>query len=30
MNGNNGYGKSIDLWAFGILIFEMIAGQPPF
>ncbi|KAJ2687377.1 cAMP-dependent protein kinase catalytic subunit [Coemansia spiralis] len=25
-----GYGKSVDWWALGILIFEMIAGYPPF
>ncbi|KAJ3257851.1 camp-dependent protein kinase catalytic subunit [Chytriomyces hyalinus] len=25
-----GYGKSVDWWALGILIFEMIAGFPPF
>uniref|UniRef100_F1KWE3 Protein kinase C n=1 Tax=Ascaris suum TaxID=6253 RepID=F1KWE3_ASCSU len=24
------YGKSVDWWAFGVLIFEMLAGQPPF
>ncbi|KAI8843877.1 kinase-like domain-containing protein [Chytriomyces cf. hyalinus JEL632] len=25
-----GYGKSVDWWALGILIYEMIAGFPPF
>ncbi|KAJ2888342.1 cAMP-dependent protein kinase catalytic subunit [Coemansia asiatica] len=25
-----GYGRSVDWWALGILIFEMIAGYPPF
>lgn len=25
-----GYNKSVDWWSFGILIFEMVAGQPPF
>ncbi|KAJ2540165.1 cAMP-dependent protein kinase catalytic subunit, partial [Coemansia sp. RSA 1933] len=25
-----GYGKSVDWWALGVLIFEMIAGYPPF
>ncbi|CAD8195194.1 unnamed protein product [Paramecium octaurelia] len=25
-----GYGKSIDWWALGVLIFEMLAGHPPF
>ncbi|XP_069679277.1 cAMP-dependent protein kinase catalytic subunit 1-like [Periplaneta americana] len=25
-----GYGKSVDWWAFGILIYEMLAGYPPF
>ena len=24
------YGKSVDWWAFGVLIFEMLVGQPPF
>ena len=26
----SGHGKSVDWWALGILIFEMIAGFPPF
>jgi serine/threonine protein kinase len=25
-----GYGKSVDWWALGVLIFEMLAGYPPF
>jgi len=25
-----GYGKSVDWWAIGILIFEMLSGYPPF
>lgn len=25
-----GYGKSVDWWAYGILIFEMLSGYPPF
>jgi serine/threonine protein kinase len=25
-----GYGKSVDWWALGILLFEMLAGYPPF
>lgn len=25
-----GYGKAVDWWALGILIFEMAAGFPPF
>lgn len=24
------YGKSVDFWAFGVLTYEMLAGQPPF
>ncbi|KAI6229340.1 Protein kinase C [Aphelenchoides besseyi] len=24
------YGKSVDYWAYGVLLFEMLAGQPPF
>lgn len=24
------YGKSVDWWALGVLIFEMLAGEPPF
>lgn len=27
---NKGHGKPVDWWTLGILIFEMIAGQPPF
>jgi serine/threonine protein kinase len=27
---SKGHGKSADWWAFGILIFEMLAGYPPF
>ncbi|KAL4492097.1 hypothetical protein ABPG73_003045 [Tetrahymena malaccensis] len=25
-----GYGKSVDWWALGVLIFEMLSGHPPF
>ncbi|ORE02363.1 camp-dependent protein kinase 6 [Rhizopus microsporus var. microsporus] len=25
-----GYGKAADFWAFGVLIFEMLAGYPPY
>ncbi|KAM9955302.1 hypothetical protein ACTFIR_009692 [Dictyostelium discoideum] len=27
---NSGYGKTVDWWALGIIIFEMLSGQPPF
>jgi len=27
---SKGHGKAVDWWALGILIFEMLAGQPPF
>lgn len=27
---NKGYGKAVDWWALGVLIFEMCAGYPPF
>ena len=25
-----GHGKPVDWWAFGVLLFEMVAGYPPF
>lgn len=27
---NKGHGKAVDWWAFGVLIFEILAGYPPF
>ncbi len=27
---NQGHGKGVDWWTLGILLFEMLAGQPPF
>eukprot|EP00960_Hanusia_phi_P073098 767945-Hanusia_phi.AAC.3 len=27
---NKGHGKAVDWWALGVLIFEMLAGYPPF
>ena len=27
---NQGHGKGVDWWTLGILMFEMLAGQPPF
>ncbi|EGR29134.1 protein kinase a catalytic subunit, putative [Ichthyophthirius multifiliis] len=27
---NKGHGKSVDLWAIGVLFYEMISGKTPF
>ena len=27
---NKGHGKGVDWWTLGILLFEMMAGHPPF
>lgn len=29
-NDKQGYGKSVDVWSFGILMYEMLVGIPPY
>lgn len=29
-NNKTGYGKAVDYWGVGILIYELLAGYPPF
>ena len=29
-NNKSGYGKAIDYWGIGILIYQLLAGYPPF
>lgn len=30
INNKGGYGLSVDIWALGVLLFELICGHPPF
>jgi serine/threonine protein kinase len=30
MISGEGYSSSIDLWAMGVLLYEMLVGKPPF
>jgi serine/threonine protein kinase len=29
-NPNRGYDESFDIWSFGCVMYEIVAGEPPF